>query len=99
MPNKSTDEPKFCRMNRDLKKGDIIRTKVRVKTNQHYGKYAYAVCSGDGFGCSLDGMGNAIFVDHQGYDVNEVIAKKDAPTGPETHRRWERFWGIDILVQ
>jgi len=92
-------EIKWKRMDRDLKKGDIIRTKVGNKENPHYGEFCYSVCSGSGFGCSMNTMGNAIFVDHESFDINEVLSNKSKPPEDKTSDRWERFWGIDYMEE
>lgn len=82
-----------------LVKGDILRTKVGNKEHPRYGEYYYSVCNGGGFGCNPGSMGNAIFVDHQSFDLNEVLKKRYAPTNRDTFSRWEAFWGIDYLKE
>lgn len=82
---------------RDLKKGDIIRCKVGNKENPHFGQYCYAICSGEGFGCSLSTMGNAIFISNQSFDLDEVLASRNKETKMDD--RWERFWGIEYLIE
>lgn len=88
---------KWQRQDRDLKDGDIIRCKVGKKEHPKYGEYCYAICSGDGFGCNIQSLGNAIFVRHQNFDLEEVLKNKDNKEG--TYQRWEAFWGIDYLVE
>ncbi|MFC1755463.1 hypothetical protein ACFL96_19080 [Thermoproteota archaeon] len=85
------------RQDRNLVKGDIIRCKVGNKSHEKYGEYCYAICSGDGFGCKVSTMGNAIFVDHSSFELSEVLGNKDKDTSAETGDRWERFWGIEYL--
>ena len=92
-----TTKLKWQRQDRDLKDGDIIRCKVGNKEHPKYGEYYYSVCSGDGFGCNMQSLGNAIFVRHQNFDLEEVLKNKDNKEGE--YERWEAFWGIDYLVE
>lgn len=85
-------------MDRDLKKGDIIRTKVGNKDHPNYNQFAFAVCSGSGFGCSMSTIGNAIYVDHQSFDLKQVLANINKTPNMKTSNRWERFWGIEYLA-
>jgi len=103
---------KWKKQNRKLEKGDIIRTKVSNKEHKKYGEYIYSICSGSGFGCSMETMGNAIFVYFEGFDLEEVKSKLkivmnkkaddikyyDKYLSPNSSR-WERFWGIEILEE
>lgn len=88
---------------RDLKtgltKGMILRAKVFLPGNPRHGQYAYAVCSGTGFGCSPMTHGSAIYVDHETWDLEEAIRDRDKPRDATTGSRWERNWGIDVLVE
>lgn len=97
MPEATPDGLNWGPHDRNLVKGDIIRTRVGNQDHPKYGQYCYAVCSGGGFGCNPSSMGNAIFVDHASFNVQDVIAKKDAPTDQSTFERWEAFWGIQVL--
>jgi hypothetical protein len=93
-------KPKWVKQGAEsLKKGQILRCKVGNKDHEMYGKYAYAVCSGIGFGCHSNTHGNAIFVDHEGFDLGEVLVKRDGPVDDTTGGRWERYWHIDVLVE
>jgi hypothetical protein len=93
------NEIKWKRMDRDLKKGDIIRTKVRNKKHSKFREFCYSICSGSGFGCSMNTIGNAIIVDHQSFDLNEVLSNRDKESKQETSGRWERFWGIEYMEE
>jgi hypothetical protein len=79
---------------RDLKKGDILRTRVENKEHERYGQYAYAICSGNGFGCRHNALGNAIFVDHSSFDLERTLAMRGKLGDPNTSDRWERFWPL-----
>lgn len=98
MKTKQTKQT-WQRQDRDLKDGDIIRCKVGKKEHPKYGEYCYAICSGQGFGCSMSTIGNAIFVDHESFDLEEVKTNRNKEPKKETSNRWERFWGIDYLVE
>jgi len=89
------------KQDRDLVKGDIIRTKVSNESNPRFGEYCYAICSGGGFGCSISTMGNAIFVDFPDFDLNKVLANKDKKADIDKGEcdRWERFWGIEYMEE
>lgn len=60
-----------------LVKGDVLRMVVENVKHPKYGQYAYAICSGGGFGCNPDALGNAIFVHSEGFDFNVVMSHKD----------------------
>jgi len=84
-----------------LKKGDVLRMKVRNPLHPHNGQYAYAMCTGGGFGCQPDTNGNAIFVKYVRYNLYETLSyrKSDLEAfSPEESARWERFWNIEYLV-
>jgi hypothetical protein len=89
---------KWVKMNRDLKEGDIIRCKITKKEHPKYGQWVYAICSGEGFGCSMSTIGNAIFVIHENFDLEEVLKHRNDKEKVEWSR-WERFWGIDVLEE
>jgi len=59
-----------------LVKGDVLRMKVENKTHPKYGQYAYAVCTGGGFGCNPSALGNAIYVHSEGFDLSEAMSHK-----------------------
>lgn len=90
---------KWVKMNRDLKKGDILRCKVENKDHHKFGQFVYSVCSGVGFGCSMNTLGNAIFVDHEGFDLDMVLKKRNEPSEDKTSNRWERFWDIEVMEE
>ena len=109
MPKKTSE---WQEQDRTLVNGDVLRTKVGNKQNPHYGEYCYGVCTGDGFGTSMDTMGNAIYMSYQSFDLQKVIKaasliRKGTPAkllggilGDEegdSSSRWERFWGIEYL--
>jgi len=87
--------------NRHLIEGDILRIKVENKTHPDYGKYIYAICSGGGFGCNHEGMGNAIFVYRITTNLEELISTRDQPVDRITDdgERWERYWRVEYLVE
>ena len=98
------DEPNFIQdhRDRDLQKGDLLRTRVEVKENPRYGEYAYGVCSGGGFGCTAHSLGNAIFMDCQTYDLAEALRYRQiilagGRTPMHLHQRWERFWPLWVM--
>jgi hypothetical protein len=65
----------WVKMNRDLKKGDVIRSKITNPEHLHYGDYLYAICIGEGFGCSMETFGTAIFVVGQSLSLRETLKK------------------------
>ena len=92
---------RFERINSDLIKGDILSIMVANPTHKDYGKRCYAICSGSGFGCDMESMGNAIYVDHCSTDLESVIRKRDdnTPRDQDTADRWEKFWRSNTEMQ
>jgi hypothetical protein len=101
----------FVRDNRErtLLKGDVIRVTIENKSHPDYGKHAYAIVDGGGFGCNPNSRGNAIFVWSETTDINEAqqiismtraerIAYGESIRGSRTSR-WERFWKLEILIE
>jgi hypothetical protein len=106
MPAPKDDGHKWQKMDRNLVAGDILRIRVENAALPEYGQYAYGVCSGSGFGCSMNTIGAAIYVNWVGYDVEEVIGHRDEEptlgeggTYPVRSERWERYWGIEYLAE
>lgn len=100
-PAAKVDGHKWKRMDRDLKAGDVLRTKVGNQDNPNYGQYVYSITTGVGNGNHMHGMGNAIFVDFESFDLDMVLRAQPSydPHGTTKGRsgRWEAFWGIEIL--
>ncbi len=96
-----TNEPIFDKITSDLIKGDILRIVVSNPNHEDYGKFYYAICNGNGFGCIMENSGNAIFVHHCSTDLDEVIRKRDdkVPCDPNTSDRWEKYWRFDNKMQ
>lgn len=95
-------EHKWRRQDRRLVRNDVLRTKVGNKQHPRYGRWAYAICTGFGFGCEPNTMGNAIFVCFEGFDLQEVMSHlplPDSALDPGDHRgaRWEAFWPVEYL--
>lgn len=84
--------PEWKEMKETLKEGDVIRTPQKVG-------YAYAICTGSGFGCNPRSIGNAIYVIHEGTDLEEVLKHKDDDPENQNWSRWERYWGIEVMTQ
>lgn len=96
-----TNEPIFDKITSDLIKGDILRIVVSNPNHEDYGKFYYAICNGNGFGCIMESMGNAIYVDHCSTDLESVIRKRDdnMPRDQNTADRWEKFWRRNDKMQ
>lgn len=93
MPEAQPDSLIWLNPKGKLVDGDILRFRVSNPALNEYGQYAYAVCTGGGFGCDAESMGSAIFVRWVGYDFNEVMShRKEAECPPERSERWERRW-------
>lgn len=100
MPEAQPDSHIWEKLTGNLVDGDILRFRVSNPALKEYGQYAYAVCTGGGFGCDSGLMGSAIFVRWVGYDFNEVMSHaQDAECPPERSERWERRWNLDILTE
>lgn len=91
---------KWHKQDRNLVKGDILRVKATD------GAYHYAVCTGGGFGCRVEAMGNAIFVNWPRrknlkfvLEHREDVPERVGVFNDDDGARWERFWGIDYLVE
>ena len=84
---------KWANVNRDLKKGEIIRYKLRKPHPKSKDGYIYGrvVC---GFGMRKDTIGSAIFVNNEAWTFEECknkISKDKA--------RWERdIFRIEVIV-
>jgi len=89
----------WVKMKRDLKKGDVIRLKITNPEHLHYGDHIYALCTGEGFGCSMKAAGRAIFVIGQSHKLEDVLelAKKKAEQTACPWIRWNRTVDIEIL--
>ena len=86
---------------KELKDGDILRVKTKNRNHPKFGQYAYAVCTGTGFGCKPWALGNAIFVHHESFHLTVTLKGKDAKTSQEHdvgEARWERFWDFEMMV-
>ena len=93
-------EHKWQVQNRHLIEGDILRIKVENKNHPDYGKYIYAICSGGGFGCNHEGIGNAIFVYRITTNLEELIStRSQVRTVGDESERWERYWRVEYLVE
>ena len=86
---------KWKKMDRDLKKGEIIRFKAKNPPNppKDHDGYIYGRATG-GFGMSVDTIGNAIFIENEAWTYEDCLNKKSADSV-----RWERFWGIEIIAE
>lgn len=96
---------------RQLKDGDILRTPRDEKN--YADPWLYGVCSGGGFGCNPDSLGNAVFMHCEAINPEACIQYAKCPdngNGDEIlplpiagilHHggRWERFWLIEVLVE
>jgi len=87
-----TNTRKWVRHDRELKKGDILRTSFNDG-------YLYSICDGCGFGCHPNSRGNAIYVKFESTSLETVLAHRDDPDESIVGYRWERFWGIEYLVE
>lgn len=82
---------------RRLVGGDILRRRLSA------GKYSYAVCVGQGFGCAPPAppfWGNAIYVSFESANLKEVLAHRGDALGTDApdEARWDRSWGIQYLT-
>jgi hypothetical protein len=100
MPEAQPDSHTWVKSSGNLVKGDILRFRVSNPALKEYGQYAYAICTGEGFGCDSGTHGSAIFVEWVGYDFNEVMSHKQGDEcPPERFERWERRWNLDVLKE
>jgi|GEM_PF-5655248 hypothetical protein len=93
------DGHKWIPFNRNLVKGDILRTPLDERDLK--GPWLYGICEGSGFGCDRSLMGNAIFMRGESQDLNYVLSILDKPDEghcePPFTWRWEKRWLIEIM--
>lgn len=87
---------KWKRMDRDLKKGEIIRFKPKEPNNEpnKWDGYVYGRARG-GFGMGMNTIGEAIFVDNEAWsydDCKNKVSKDNA--------RWQRdYHNVEVIVE
>ena len=75
---------KWRRVNRDLRKGEIIRWKLRKQDKRSKDGYIYGRVTG-GFGMRRDAIGSAIFVENEAWTYEECKKKES-----KDRARWIR---------